>query len=72
MKKILPKMLRLISLILVILFAVLLIVDYFKVYPFGSAPFYVYVLVRTIEFLVPSSICFIVSKLFEKHTKNNN
>ena len=40
-------------------FTVFLSRDYFRSYAFGSAPFYVYVLVRAIEFLLPAVICLI-------------
>lgn len=66
MKKIIAKVLQILSIILVVCFVVLLIIDYIKVYPLGSAPFYVYILVRTIEFVVPATICYIVSKVLTK------
>lgn len=66
MKKTIAKILKIISIILAVCFVVLLIIDYIKVYPFGSAPFYVYILVRAIEFVVPANICYIVSRILNK------
>ena len=63
------KLLKIVSLVLVLCFVIFLIVDYKKAYPFGSAPFYVYILVRFIEFIIPASICFVASKLIGK--RNN-
>lgn len=70
MKSRLSKILKIASLVLTICFVIFLIIDYKKAYPFGSAPFYVYILVRAIEFIVPASICFVLSKLIEKRNKH--
>ena len=45
------------SAILTVTFAGLLARDYLLVYPFGSAPFYLYAAVRAAELLVPAAIC---------------
>ena len=43
--------------LLAAVFAVRLYFDYTRSYPFGSAPFYLYVLERGIEFLIPAAAC---------------
>lgn len=67
--KTISKILKIVSIVLILVFVGLLINDYINVYPYGSAPFYVYVLVRVIEFIVPASICFVASELIEKHNR---
>ena len=52
-------------------FAALLTVDFFKFYEFGSAPFYVYILTRGIEFLLPAAICLIAGIIIKKKQKEN-
>ena len=55
--------------LLAVAFAALLIVDCVKYYPYGSAPFYAYVLVRGIEFLLPAAILLIVGLIVRKKAK---
>ena len=69
--KTVSKILKVVSIILVLVFVGLVINDYVNVYPYGSAPFYVYVLVRIIELIIPSTICFVSAKLLDKRYKNN-
>lgn len=61
MKNKLISILRVISIMLIIICTVLLIIDYVCYYRFGSAPFYVYILVRGIEFILPAILCLIIA-----------
>lgn len=65
------KFLYAISIFLIISFAVILKIDYSKYNTYNnSAPFYALIIVRTIEFLVPSIILFIIGKIIKtKHIK---
>lgn len=56
------KFLIFLSLMLILGFIIRLGADYFKNYKFGSAPFYVYVIERFVEFILPAIILFLVSK----------
>lgn len=61
------KFLYVISIFLMIGFAIRIGVDYLKYDNINnSAPFYAYVIERTIEFIVPSIIVFIVAKIAKK------
>lgn len=61
------KFLYFISIFLIIGFVVRLGIDYFKYDGFSnSAPFYVFIAERVVEFLLPSIIVFIVAKLIKK------
>lgn len=66
MKNSLRKILLVASILLVLAWIVFLISDYINAYPFGSAPFYVYVLVRSIGFIIPAIICFLISLFIKK------
>ena len=60
-KKIISLILFFISLMLILGFVVILNLDRITYYPMGnSAPFYVFILVRCLEFLLPSIILIIV------------
>lgn len=62
------KFLYTICTILIIGFIIRITVDYFKYNNVNnSAPFYLYIIIRTIEFIIPSIILFITSKII----KNN-
>lgn len=50
-------------------FVVRLTADYFVHYKFGSAPFYVYVLERGIEFLLPAAVLLVIGLILQKKTK---
>lgn len=65
-KKILPTALYIITALLVIGFGVRLGVDYFKLYEFGSSPFYVYIIVRFAEFIIPAILCFVIGFILQK------
>ncbi len=67
------KFLYCISIFLIIVFGIRLGLDYFHYDSHNnSAPFYVFVLERGIEFIVPSVIVFIVGKLCQKNIKSKN
>ncbi len=56
-----------VSMILIVAFAIIVGVDYSNYNTFeNSAPFYSLVLVRILEFIVPSVIIFVVSKVLKK------
>ena len=46
-----------IGVLFVIGFGILLWKDYMVHYPYGSAPFYLYVIERAIELLIPAVLC---------------
>lgn len=54
MKKTCYVLLFVLAAVMGVCFAVLCLTDYLHLYPFGSAPFYVYVLMRGLEFLLPA------------------
>ncbi len=63
------KVLRVVGQIFIVLFIALSCFDLYKyntAYKYGSAPFYLFVLVRAVEFLIPSLVCFVISGLFNK------
>ncbi len=61
------KFLYLVSVFLIIGFAIRLGVDYFKYDKYSnSAPFYVFIIERVVEFIIPSIIVFIVAKIAKK------
>lgn len=59
-------MLYVLSALLTALFAVLLRRDYLVFYPYGSSPFYLYVIERTVECLFPAAACLIAGILLRK------
>lgn len=62
------KFLYIFVLFLIITFIIIITVDYFKYDNVNnSAPFYLYIIIRTIEFIIPSIILFTTSKII----KNN-
>ncbi len=61
------KFLYVVSVFLIIGFAIRLGVDYFKYDEYSnSAPFYVFIIERVVEFIIPSIIVFIVAKIAKK------
>lgn len=55
-----------ISILLIFTFAIILGVDYFKYDTHSnSAPFYVFIIVRVIEFIIPSTIVFVIGKIMK-------
>lgn len=65
------KILYAISIILIIGFAIILGIDYYKYDNINnSAPFYSFIIVRILEFIVPSIIVFTIGKVLKnKHSK---
>lgn len=55
--------------ILAVVFSLLLCQDYLVLYPHGSAPFYIYVIIRTAELLIPAAICLGTGMVLKKRTK---
>ena len=73
-KDIMSKILIIISIILVIAFAATIYNDYMNRHKLVTVDFSVAILVRTIEFLVPSVICIIISivlKVFKRGKSKN-
>lgn len=67
MKKNIFKFLYGISMILIVTFVIIVGVDYFNYNTFeNSVPFYIFVFVRILEFIVPSVIIFVISKVLKK------
>lgn len=61
------KFLYVVSIFLIIGFAIRLGVDYFKYDSYSnSAPFYVFIIEGVVEFIIPSIIVFIVAKIAKK------
>lgn len=72
-KEIWCKVLYAISILLAVGFVIRLGVDYFMYDKVAnSAPFYAYVIVRALEFILPSAIVFIVARLLKKKTSQKN
>ena len=64
------KYLNILMIILVILFLVMLTIDYFRYDSYSTSfPFYTYIILRGVEFLIPSIILFIISKIINKKVK---
>ena len=60
------KFLYIVSILLLVGFSIRLIADYCTYNQYSSAPFYLYIVVRTIEFIIPSIIIFIVAQVLKK------
>lgn len=59
--------LYLVSMFLIIAFIIILGIDYSNYDTGGtSAPFYVFIVVRTLEFVLPSIIVFVIAKIIKK------
>ena len=56
-RRVFAAFLYVIAIILVVGFGFRLWIDYTVHYPYGSAPFYLYVIERAIELLVPAVLC---------------
>ena len=66
-KKNIYKFLYAVSILFILIFIISLWVDYFKYdNQNNSAPFYVTIIVRTIEFVIPSIIVLIIGKIMKK------
>ena len=67
-KKIIGLVLLFVALLLILLYLVVLNVDYLHWY-MSSAPFYLNVIVRSVEFLIPSILLIVVGLLLIKNKK---
>lgn len=65
------KILYAVSVVLLVIFVIMLGVDYSR-YRTYSAPFYIYVVTRAVEFVIPSIIVFVAAKVMEKRVDKNN
>lgn len=65
-RSIISTLLFVIAAALVVCFGVFLWQDYTVHYQFGSAPFYLYVVERAVEFLIPSIVCIVVGGVIRK------
>lgn len=65
------KILYVVSVVLLVVFAIVLGADYSR-YRTYSAPFYVYVISRAVEFVIPSIVVFVVARVMEKRVDKNN
>lgn len=54
-----------ISIILLVLFVVMVNVDYLR-YRMYSAPFYIYVIIRAVEFAIPSLVVFVLARIMKR------
>lgn len=60
-------LLNIISLILIVCFGIMVIYDYINYDVTTSFPFYAYIIYRSITFLIPSLILFIISRFIKKN-----
>ena len=66
MKK-MSKYLNILAIILVIIFLVILTIDYFMYDSYSTSfPFYTYIILRGVEFIIPSIILIIISRIMKK------
>ena len=68
-KKCLSILLFVLSAFLMAVFGFLLCKDYFVFYPYGSAPFYIYVIERAAECLLPAVLCLMGGIMLYKRNK---
>ena len=68
-KKKIIKILYGISILLLVLFIIFTMIDYTKYNEFYSAPFYVNILLRAVEFIIPSIIFMMISYILNKRNK---
>ena len=67
------KLLYAISIFLIVIFFIRLGMDYYNYYNFNnSAPFYVHILERGLEFIIPSIIVFLVGFFYKRYKNNKN
>lgn len=69
-KKTLKIVTKILTIILLLCFLMSLIADYINVYRFGSAPFYIYIIVRGIEFILPIIVLNIVVSIIARRKKD--
>lgn len=60
------KLFYLVSILALIGFFIRISVDYFKYDITNSAPFYLFLIERTLEFIIPGIIFFIIGKILKK------
>ncbi len=61
------KILYVVSILLIIAFAIMLIVDYYNYNTYlMSAPFYTFIIARAAEFIVPGLIVLVIGKVIKK------
>ena len=61
------KILYIVALLLFFVFIIMLCIDYANYNPFEtSAPFYAFVIVRLVEFVVPSILLLLIGKIIKK------
>lgn len=70
-RKIIASLFYLLAVIFVVGFAFLLWQDYVLHYPYGSAPFYVYVIERAFELLLPAGLCVAAGIAVKKRGENH-
>lgn len=70
-KKIVGLILLFVALLLILLYLVVLDIDYLNWY-MNSAPFYLNVIVRSVEFVIPSIILIVIGTLLIKNNINKN
>jgi hypothetical protein len=59
-------LLNIISISLILSFIIFLSIDYYNYSEFSSAPFYVFIISRAINFLLPSIVLLIFARYFKK------
>ena len=70
MKNNVCKLLYCVCAVLVLAFIVFLGIDFYYYHPIhSSAPFYAYIIVRGLEFLLPAVIIFIISEVIRRKFK---
>jgi hypothetical protein len=68
MKK--EKILFIISVLLIFMFVIITLIDYLKYDESYSAPFAVDIFVRTLEFIIPSVIVFLIALFIKRKNKS--
>lgn len=71
-KKFIPAFLFICSTLLTIGFAVRLYFDYTVHYEYGSAPFWLYMAIRFVEFMILAIGCFVAGIIMRKKAKEND
>ena len=71
MNKKLSKLFSIFASLLGIIFLIIIFLDYLNYNNYTSFPFYVTIIVRSIEFLLPSFICLIISNILKIKQKKN-
>lgn len=69
MKKKLYILLNILAFILIIIFAIRLRIDWLNYYEYMSTPFYIYIIYRLLEFVLPACILLIIGHIIIKKNK---